>query len=150
MVPQRAESPLLLRAAAALAANRLTPPAVDNALELYLQALARDPSDATARGGLREVHERLVARAEDALLEERLDEAAAAIQTARKAGVESGRIALLSAQLARSRSLVRASTAPVASKSVGGAKEKLLRATEAAALDHVSATAADVVPDTAP
>jgi TonB family protein len=101
-----AESPLLA-AAAALAANRLTEPAGDNALELYLQAQARNPADAAARAGLAEVHERLLARAENALLEERLDEAAAAIDTARKSGVESGRIAFLTAQLAKSRERVK-------------------------------------------
>lgn len=114
------ESPLLIRAAAALAANRLTPPAVDNALELYLQQLARNPSDTVARAGLVEVHERLLARAENALLEERLDEAATAIETARKAGVESGRIALLTAQLARSRSLIK-TPAPSAAPNANGA-----------------------------
>ncbi|MEP6548823.1 MAG: TonB family protein [Gammaproteobacteria bacterium] len=105
------ESPLVGQAATALAANRLTEPAGDNALELYLQASARDPSDPKARAGLAEVHERLLARAENALLEERLDEAALAIETARKAGVESGRIAFLTAQLAKSREQVRTALA---------------------------------------
>jgi TonB family protein len=105
-----AESPLLA-AAAALAANRLTEPPGDNALELYLQAQARNPADAAARAGLAEVHERLLARAENALLEERLDEAAAAIETARKSGVESGRIAFFTAQLAKSREQVRTAQA---------------------------------------
>jgi TonB family protein len=108
--PSAAESPLLA-AAAALAANRLTEPAGDNALELYLQAQARNPADAAARAGLAEVHERLLARAENALLEERLDEAAAAIETARKSGVESGRIAFLTAQLAKSREQVKTAQA---------------------------------------
>jgi len=106
--PQAAESALLTRAATALAANRLTAPSGDNALELYLQALARYPLDATARAGLAEVRERLLARAENALLEERLDEAAGAIETARKAGVESGRIAFLTAQLTKSRDEAKA------------------------------------------
>ncbi|MEP6885766.1 MAG: TonB family protein [Gammaproteobacteria bacterium] len=97
------ESPLLAQAAAALAANRLTEPVGDNALELYRRAQARDPSDPKARAGLAELYERLLARAENALLEERLDEAALAIETARKAGVERGRITFLTAQLARSR-----------------------------------------------
>jgi TonB family protein len=97
------ESPLLVQARAALAANRLTEPAGDNALELYLRAQARDPSDPKARAGLADVHERLLAKAENSLLEERLDEAAIAIEAARKAGVESGRIAFLTAQLAKSR-----------------------------------------------
>jgi TonB family protein len=102
------DSPLLAKAATALAANRLTEPRGDNALELYLQAQARNPADPAARAGLAEVRERLLARAENSLLEERLDEAAAAIETARKSGVESGRIAYLSAQLAKLRELVKA------------------------------------------
>lgn len=98
-----AEAPLLARAAQALAANRLTAPSGDNALELYQLAIARNPADADARAGLAEVHERLLARAENALLEERLDEAAAAIDAASEAGVDSARIAFLSAQLAKAR-----------------------------------------------
>jgi len=112
-----AESPLLARAAQALAANRLTTPAGDNALELYLQQLARDPADADARAGVAEVQERLLARAENALLEERLEEASAAIETARKAGVESARIALLTAQLAKARDQAKSPVAPVRTKS---------------------------------
>jgi TonB family protein len=106
-----AESPLLVNAAAALAANRLTEPAGDNALELYLQAQARNPADAAARAGLAEVRERLLAKAENALLEERLDEASSAIETARKSGVEGGRIAFLTAQLAKSREQVKSAQA---------------------------------------
>ena len=104
---------MLARAGAALAANRLTEPAGDNALELYLQLQARNPADSNARVGLAEVHERLLARAENALLEERLDEAVAAIETARKSGVESGRIAFLTAQLAKSRDQVKTAQAQV-------------------------------------
>jgi TonB family protein len=109
--PSAAGTQLLTRAAAALAANRLTEPAGDNALELYLQAQAQNPAGETARAGLAEVRERLLARAENALLEERLDEASAAIETARKSGVEHGRIAFLSAQLAKSRDQVKAAQA---------------------------------------
>jgi TonB family protein len=77
------DSPLLKHAAAALAANRLT----------------------------QEMHERLAARVENALLEERLDEAAAAIETARKAGVDNGRITYLTSQLARARARLKSATA---------------------------------------
>ncbi len=111
--PAAKESPLLARAAAALAANRLTEPAGDNALELYRQLQARDPADADARAGVAEVHERLLARAENALLEERLDEAAAAIETARNSGVESGRVAFLTLQLAKMREQVKAAQAQI-------------------------------------
>ena len=106
-----AESTLLASAGAALAANRLTEPPGDNALELYSRLLARDPRNANARAGIAEVHERLLARAENALLEERLEEAAAAIETARKSGVESGRIAFLTAQLGKSREQIKAAQA---------------------------------------
>jgi TonB family protein len=112
------ESPLLVSAAAALAANRLTEPPGDNALELYLQAQARNPNDSIARAGVAEVRERLLATAENALLEERLDEAAAAIEAARKAGVESGRIAFLSAQLGKSREQVKAAQASVRARNL--------------------------------
>ncbi len=108
-----AQAPLITQAAAALSANRLTEPAGDNALELYLQAQAQNPADPVARAGIAEVRERLLARAENALLEERLDEAAAAIETARKSGVESGRISFLTAQLAKSRERIKAAQAAV-------------------------------------
>ena len=106
--PGKEVESLMARATAALAANRLTEPRGDNALELYLLAQARTPADLAVRAGLAEVRERLLARAENSLLEERLDEAAAAIETARKSGVESGRTAYLSAQLAKLRELVKA------------------------------------------
>jgi TonB family protein len=88
------------------------PPAVevDNSA-LQSPLLARDSADPTARGGLVEVHERLLALAENALLEDRLDEAAAAIETARKAGVEGSRMAFLTAQLAKSREQLKAAQA---------------------------------------
>jgi TonB family protein len=105
------ESSLVARADAALAANRLDARDDDNALDLYLQALARNPTDAAARTGLAEVQERLWTKAESALLEERLDEAATAIDTARKAGVDGGRIALLTARLAKSRERLKTATA---------------------------------------
>ena len=102
------ESPLLARAAAALAANRLTAPAGDNALELYRRALAAAPISGAARTGLAETRNRLFAAAQDAVLEDRLGAAAAAIDVARRAGVDSGRIALLSTELAKSRQQIGA------------------------------------------
>src|SRR3984885_9789347 len=111
------ESPILAAAAAAPAANRLIEPAGDNALELYLRVLAGNSADPVARAGVAEVRERLLARAENALLEERLDEAAAAIETARKSGVESGRIAFLSAQLAKSREQIKTAQVQVQQQS---------------------------------
>ncbi len=103
-----ANSSLLSRASQALTTNRLIAPPGDNALELYQEVLQRNPADADARAGLAEVHERLLALAENALLEERLDDAAAAIETARKAGVDGSRSAFLAAQLATAREQIKA------------------------------------------
>jgi TonB family protein len=133
------ESPLMTKAAAALAANRLTEPSGDNALELYLQAQARNPADPTVRAGLAEVHERLLAKAENALLEERLDEAAAAIEVARNAGVEAGRIAFLSAQLAKLRDQVKTAQAQV--QALGQAQAAQARARPEAKPDDERVTA---------
>jgi TonB family protein len=93
------------------AAIRPTAPIDDAAIETYLQALARNPSDVAARAGLAEIQERLWTKAENALQEERLDEAAAAIDAARKAGVDGGRIALLTAQLTKSRDRLKTAAA---------------------------------------
>jgi len=41
-------------------------------LELYLQELARNPANAEARSGIAALRERLLARAQNALLDERL------------------------------------------------------------------------------
>lgn len=121
--PPAAESPLLIQAAAALAANRLTEPAGDNALQLYTAARTANPANDAARAGIAEVHERLLARAENALLEERLDEASSAIQTARNTGVESGRIEFLTAQLAKSREQVKTAQAAARARSEAKAGE---------------------------
>ena len=126
---------LLSRAADALAANRLTEPSGDNALEFYVAKLARSPNDPTARAGLAEVHERLLARAENALLEERLDEAGTAIDAARLAGVESGRIAFLTAQLSKAREQLRQAQSRVRAQSEQrGSSDKLSQALQNAAV----------------
>ena len=126
------ETPLLARAADALAANRLTAPGGDGALDLYLQALTLDPADTAARAGMAEVRERSLARAQNALLEERLDEASVAIETARKAGAEGGRLALLSAQLAKAREQLKAPPAAARTNAAelgGGARGRESRRT---------------------
>jgi TonB family protein len=133
-----ANSSLLSRASQALTANRLTAPAGDNALELYQEALRQNPADADARAGVAEVHERLLALAENALLEERLDEAAAAIETARKAGVDSNRSAFLTVQLAKAREQLKAAHSP-RSKTAGASADTVSASTQA---DQFAALAA--------
>lgn len=146
-----AESPQLSDAAAALAANRLTEPAGDNALALYSQALVRNPADPIARAGVAEVRERLLARAENALLEERLDEAEVAIETARQSGVEGGRIAFLSAQLAKSRERAKSAQAAVRARNAPKpAEDKVAPVPTLAAESINDAHATDPVQDTVP
>jgi TonB family protein len=67
--------------------------------------------NADARSDRAADRERLLARAQNALLEERLDEAAAAIEAARRAGAESGRISLLATELAKAREQIKAAAA---------------------------------------
>lgn len=65
---------------------------------------ARAPAPDSASGaGTEDARDRLLALAESALLEERLNDAAAAIDAARSGGVEGGRIAFLTSQLAKMR-----------------------------------------------
>ena len=112
-------------------------PAGDNVLDLYPLAVADNPADPAARAGLAEVRERSAARAEIALLEERLDEAAAAIDQARKAGLAGDRIALLAARLAKARSQLKAAAAKLhntkaRSDNTAGAADELVRVLELA------------------
>lgn len=76
-----------------------------------------------ARAATAELREHLLADAESALLEERLDAAATAIEAARAAGVESGRIAFLDAQLAKTREQQKRASALARSKSDARAPE---------------------------
>jgi TonB family protein len=73
---------------------------------------ADDPHEAAAHPDVADARERLWAAAENALLEERLDDAPAAIDAARRAGVDAGRIALLTARLAKSRERQRSTPHP--------------------------------------
>jgi TonB family protein len=66
--------------------------------------------------GLSEAQERLLAHIESALLEDRLDDAAASIEAARKAGVDGNRVAYLTAQLAKSREQIKAAAAKAKSR----------------------------------
>jgi hypothetical protein len=67
------------------------------------------------QGVLMEAQERLLARARTALDQQRLDEAASAIETARKAGIATERVAQLATELARAREQAKASPPRAAS-----------------------------------
>lgn len=83
------------------AANRVAPA---ESLPLAVPAASTLDSAAATR-------EQQLSKAENALLEERLDEAAAAIDAARKGGAQGSRVDFLSVQLARSRERLAASQA---------------------------------------
>ena len=90
------------KAALALEEGRLAEPAGDNALDHYFSILAEAPTDPGARAGVSAVVETLFTRAEEALLTESLEAAAAALDHVRRADPASSRLAFLDAQLARS------------------------------------------------
>ncbi len=89
------------KAALALEEGRLAEPAGDNALDHYFSILAVAPADPGARAGVSAVVENLFTRAEEALLTDSLEAAAAALDHVRRADPASSRLAFLDAQLAR-------------------------------------------------
>ncbi len=98
-----AESALLARADAALAAGALSPPPSENAADLYRQVLVQDPSNARARQGLQRVADGLLTGAEQALLAEHLDEAARLTAAARAIEPDNVRVTFLAAQIDKDR-----------------------------------------------
>jgi TonB family protein len=90
-------------AAQAMERQQFVEPAGNNALEHYMAALSLDPRNAQARAGVRAVADRMVERAEAALLAERTDQAVAALELARNIQADHPRLAFLDAQLQRER-----------------------------------------------
>jgi TonB family protein len=112
---------------------------------------AEAPLLADAAVAIAEVRERLLARADNALLEEHLDEAAAAIEAAHRSGVEDGRIAFLKTQLAKSRARVKtAQAAARARNEPKAAEDKVTPLLEVAAQRSDDAHVIDPEPDRAP
>ena len=91
----------LQKAREAFEAGRYVDPKGAGALEHYKAALAAEPGNAEARDGVRRVAEVMLARAEAALLDQRMRDAAAAIKVAKSIEPGHPRIALLEAQIAR-------------------------------------------------
>ncbi len=89
-----------------------TPPNAASALPAAAQPDATAPPAPAVRGVLAEAQERLLSRAQTALEQQRLDEAAAVIESARKAGIDTERVAYLATQLARARERAKASAPP--------------------------------------
>src|SRR5690606_9073604 len=78
--PVKAE---LALAKEAFSQNKFIEPPGESALDLYRSALALDPNSQEAKDGIRSVVDKILERAEAALLAERLEEAIRTIETAR-------------------------------------------------------------------
>lgn len=83
--------------------SKFIEPQGESALDLYRSALALDPNSQAAKDGIRSVAEKILERAEAALLAERLEEAIRTIETARDIDSTHPRLAFLDTQVARER-----------------------------------------------
>jgi protein TonB len=106
--PEQVLADLRAKAALAVQEGRLAEPLGDNALEHYLAVLALVPGDPVARAGLASVVDGLFTRAEEALLADSLETAAASLDQVRRVDPASSRLAFLDAQLARALAVVAA------------------------------------------
>jgi TonB family protein len=91
--------------------NKFIEPQGESALDLYRSALALDPNSQEAKDGIRSVVDKILERAEAALLAERLEEAIRTIETARDIDSTHPRLAFLDTQVARERERLKLSQA---------------------------------------
>jgi protein TonB len=91
-------------------------PANESALDLYRSALALDPNNTDALAGIRAVTDKVLERAEAALVNERLEEAIVSIERARDIDATHPRLSFLDTQIARERERMKLSQA----QEVGG------------------------------
>jgi TonB family protein len=106
--PVKAE---LALAKEAFAQGKYLEPANESALDLYRSALALDPNNAEALAGIRAVTDKVLERAEAALLAERVEEAIVSIERARDIDAQHPRLAFLDTQIARERERLKLSQA---------------------------------------
>lgn len=91
--------------------NKFIEPLGESALDLYRSALALDPTSQAAKDGIRSVVDKILERAEAALLAERLEEAIRTIETARDIDSSHPRLAFLDTQVGRERERLKLSQA---------------------------------------
>ncbi|AMN48241.1 hypothetical protein ACG33_14270 [Steroidobacter denitrificans] len=87
----------------AFAQGKYYEPSGESALDLYLSALALDPTSEAAKAGVRTVADKVLERAERALTAERLEEAVFSIERARNIDPTHPRLSFLDTQIARER-----------------------------------------------
>jgi protein TonB len=93
--------PLVDEARLARDAGQVFNPAGSNAIELFIAAVAADPSNAVVAAEFDAVIEQALSMAETAMLETRLDDAAAALQRVALADADNPRLPFLAAQLSQ-------------------------------------------------
>jgi len=96
-------SGLLADARDAVAAGRLVSPPADNAVELYVAALAQAPDDSAISSELGTVVEQVFSMAESAILDRDFENAAQAIRVLQITSPENPRLAFLTSQLSQQR-----------------------------------------------
>jgi len=94
---------LLKRADDAIRRGSLVTPPGDNAVELYRLAIRRNSTDPRGQAGLDRVLDRILTAAEQALLQDKIDDAARFVETARSINPEHVRVAFLTAQIGKER-----------------------------------------------
>jgi TonB family protein len=95
----------LVSAARAVAEGRYVEPAGNSALDLYRAVLQSDPENETARAGMRTMADTFLQRAEQALVDERLEEAERNVLLARRVQANHPRLAFFDKSLARQHEL---------------------------------------------
>ena len=94
---------LLKRADDAMRRGALVTPPVDNAAELYRLAIRRNGNDPRGSAGLDRVLDRILTSAEQALLQDKIDDAARFVETAKAINPDHVRVAFLTAQIGKER-----------------------------------------------
>ena len=97
---------LLKRADDAMRRGALVTPAGDNAAELYRLAIRRNGNDPRGSAGLERVLDRILTAAEQALLQDKVDDAARYVETAKSINPDHVRVAFLTAQIGKERERV--------------------------------------------
>ncbi len=103
---------LLANAEAAFMEGRLAEPPGDNALDYYQAVLGMDPNNSQAAAGVSAIIDVLFNQAERALVEERLDAAAAAIDQIREIEPTHPRLSFMDVQWSREQQRIATATAP--------------------------------------
>jgi protein TonB len=131
---------LLKRADDAVRRGALVTPPGDNAAELYRLAIRRNGNDPRGSAGLDRVLDRILTAAEQAILQDKIDDAARYVETAKSINPDHVRVAFLTAQIGKERE--RALLAQARSAAARGNVDQAI-----AVLDRASAagTSANVV-----